>query len=152
MIKHFENYLEYSEYPEKLQKWLDSYNTNLSITIVGTIPSPFSEGHRSLLHTVVLNGYSFPFYGSHNDAIDHKKRKEWHAKKPPTLAKANTLYNVLCSIRGEYYIPEFFDEFCDEFGYDVDSIKSQDTHRDCLKHSRNLRRVLNEKIIECLPS
>lgn len=38
--------------------------------------------------------------------------------------------------------PEDFEEFCKEFGYDIDSRKAEQTHKACLKIQSNMKRLL----------
>lgn len=45
-----------------------------------------------------------------------------------------------------------FNEFCDEFGYDSDSIKANETYKACLKNSKKLKKFLGVKfndLLEC---
>jgi len=62
------------------------------------------------------------------------------------------LYSILASISAEYHIPETFKEFCDEFGYDTDSIKAKRLFEGCQDHAKRLRSIFSSKEIESFPS
>ena len=66
--------------------------------------------------------------------------------------KAHILYNILCSSRLDYHIPENFNDFCYEFGYNNDSIKDLNIFNKCLEQSRKLKIIFDEKEIEDFPS
>ena len=52
-----------------------------------------------------------------------------------------------------YDIPENFDEFCSEFGYNNDSIKDCKLHQKYLKHSKLIKIIFDgDDIIDALPS
>lgn len=48
-------------------------------------------------------------------------------------------YDVLACL--DFNVPESFEDFCDEFGYDPDPIKAQKTWKACLVQSRSLNKV-----------
>lgn len=50
-----------------------------------------------------------------------------------------TVYDVLSCL--DFYIPEKFEDFCDDFGYDSDSIKVIKTWKACLKQSQKLHKL-----------
>lgn len=59
---------------------------------------------------------------------------------PPSLLTVLDCLLMDCSCVGfgEYTV----DDFCNEFGYDVDSIKSNEIYKQCMKTSRELKRLL----------
>ena len=61
------------------------------------------------------------------------------------------LYSILSCVSLDYYIPNIFEEFCAEFGYDTDSRKAFDTWQACLIQSNKLRKVFSEDEISALP-
>jgi len=62
------------------------------------------------------------------------------------------LYSILCSIKNDYYIPDYFEDFCQEFGYNEDSIKDNKLFNACRKQKQKLIKIFNEDDMECLPS
>jgi hypothetical protein len=62
------------------------------------------------------------------------------------------LYSVLCSIRSDFYIPDTFDEFCADFGYDTDSRQAEKTFNACIVQSKKLKTLFSESDIDCMPS
>jgi len=57
-------------------------------------------------------------------------------------AKAPTVEDVLYSLQSDANVPDDFEEFCDEFGYDHDSRKAERTHQACLKVGKDLKALL----------
>lgn len=62
-----------------------------------------------------------------------------------------SLYDILVSIKLDYSCPDTFKDFCNEYGYDIDSIKSLNTFKTCIKHSAKLRKIFGDIDINCLP-
>lgn len=61
---------------------------------------------------------------------------------------ATTPYSVLACISGDAYCPEDFKEFCDEYGYESDSIKALQMFRRCSAFGRRLRNFFTAKELE----
>jgi hypothetical protein len=49
---------------------------------------------------------------------------------------------VLECLLSDASVSEDFEEFCREFGYDIDSRKAEQTHKSCLKIRSNMKRLL----------
>jgi hypothetical protein len=49
---------------------------------------------------------------------------------------------VLECLLSDASVSEDFEEFCREFGYDIDSRKAEQTHKACLKIQSNMKRLL----------
>jgi hypothetical protein len=62
------------------------------------------------------------------------------------------LYSVLCCMRSDSYIPEEFEDFCSEFGYDTDSRKAETTHRACIAQSRKIHSLFTDSELASFPS
>lgn len=71
--------------------------------------------------------------------------------KARRLVKSKLLYSLLSCISSDYYCPETFDDFCNEFGYDSDSRKAERLFEKCREQSAQLKKIFTEKEIECLP-
>ncbi len=67
---------------------------------------------------------SFDFWNSHNDMCN--------GNEP-------TAYDVLACMSADVNCPESLDEFCGEYGYDIDSRKAEATFRRCNAFGRKLR-------------
>lgn len=50
-----------------------------------------------------------------------------------------SVYDVLACL--DYYISDKFEDFCNEAGYDTDSIKARKTWKACLKQSKKLHEL-----------
>ncbi len=50
---------------------------------------------------------------------------------------------VLECLLSDASVSEDFEEFCREFGYDIDSRKAEQTHKACLKIRSNMKRLLD---------
>ena len=62
-------------------------------------------------------------------------------------------YSVLCSVKNDFDINQYdFNEFCDMFGYDNDSIKAKKSYDLCVEQAIKLNRIFNENELDCLPS
>jgi hypothetical protein len=53
------------------------------------------------------------------------------------------LYDVLSSL--SFFCPIDFQDFCDEFGYDNDSIKAKKTFKKCLSQESNLQKLFSDE-------
>lgn len=72
---------------------------------------------------------SFEFHGS---VADYEKG-----------VKTLSSYDVLACCSGDINCPETFEDFCAEYGYDIDSCKAENTFRACLVQARKLRKFFN---------
>jgi hypothetical protein len=61
------------------------------------------------------------------------------------------LYSILSCVSSEFDVPESFADFCDEFGYDIDSIKHLRNHKAALKQSEKLHKLFDEEEIQAMP-
>lgn len=123
-----------------------------TVTRIGVIKSPWDEDNKldALQWVVTIGTHSFNFYGSHNDAQAFKTfkrdtRRDFFKdtnqhKKAQEKVNIDIYYSILCSIGMDLYCPELFEDFCLEFGYDDDSIKSRETFEKCYRHARDLRK------------
>lgn len=109
-----------------------------------------STGHHnqfniSITNTDTKKRISFKYYGSiadYNNGIDYIKEEE----------HVFVLYCFISDAHSGYLT---FDDFCGEFGYDIDSRSAEKTHKACIKSmykaykldidtEDNLRNLLNE--------
>ncbi len=59
-------------------------------------------------------------------------------------------YDVLACISSDTHCPDSFKEFCSDYGYDLDSIKTKQLHRRCLAFSRRLQSFFTSAELEQL--
>ena len=62
------------------------------------------------------------------------------------------LYSILCSVGCDYTCADTFSDFCDEYGYNNDSIKDRNLFDLCIIQTAKLKRIFIESDIECMPS
>ena len=137
--------LKYSDAPDTLRALI----SRLQITVgaPSVILSPWSDSKhqlKALQMWVEINGYGFPYYGSHNDAEAHAPlaffdgaAKRERAEKLKAF-RDGLLYSLLCSVRCDYYA----DNDPEEIGLNPDSIKDMAKFNEIREHTRNLRAAL----------
>jgi len=168
---------EYSEEPERLKELLRELI--IKVEIIGPIKSKWDDDKKLLsleMLVTIKRGsqeISFSYYGSHNNDllfIDSGKHRyeiqkqlrikdygcygytmNKELKKKRFSFLKDLKYSILACCSAEYSIDIDFDEFCASFGYDSDSIKANQIHKDCLKQSAKLQRIFRENEIEVLP-
>lgn len=82
-----------------------------------------------------LHRYSFTFYQSRNESTGT-------GTKPPTV------YDVLAGMTKNEV--GSFENFCSDFGYDIDSRKAYKTYKAVLKEWKNVERLFSSEQIETL--
>jgi hypothetical protein len=60
-------------------------------------------------------------------------------------------YDILCSLKTESRCPLTFDEFCDDYGYNNDSIKAHETFERCSQFSKKIHDIFTSEDINNLP-
>lgn len=132
------------EYLKKAKDFLNKYN--LSLIIKEAIPQkkPLWVSDRKtedygINYWVSLKNkegisYNFDFWGSIKDKYAN--------------SKPNT-YDVLACI-DTFSDGETFDDFCNSYGYDTDSILAEKTYKAVMKQIEGLKKVLSTEAIEDL--
>lgn len=156
---------EYSQDPETLRALIARLNIEVGPYTV--IPSPWNEDPRrplKALHMLVtVEGYTFPYYGSHKDAETmgasiaqlgwnpQEKREKDSIIKARKDFKNGLLYSLLCCI-GSDYSATYSDP--DDLGFDRDSIKDMAKWNEIREHARKLQAALRltPEELESLPS
>jgi len=146
---------EYSDNPELLESVIKKLKIDVGpLTIV---PSPFQENLKALQMRVVVNGISFCFNASHNDAMLRKKiisgdwRERTKFKREWEKFRNGLLYSLLCCIKSDitaaWNDPE-------ELGINPDSIKDMAEWNRIKEHSKKLFQglKLTQEEIDSLPS
>ena len=138
----YEHLYSYSEHPEKLKSLLGELK--VSIKDMG-IKKHFPEDkatRRVLEVTLERAGRSVSFeFGQ--SIVD--------TEKPLKKLVSGLLYDVLACCGADYYIPTSFNDFCDEFGYNQDSIRDRETFINCKEQQSKLEQIFTDDEIDCLP-
>lgn len=156
---------EYSENPETLRALIARLKIEVGPHTV--IPSPWNgDARRPLkaLHMLItVEGFTFPYYGSHNDAETmgaNVSALGGSRKEKKTLAallkarkefKTGLLYSLLYCI-GADYSATYSDP--EDMGFDRDSIKDMAKWNEIREHARKLQAALHltPEELESLPS
>lgn len=123
-----------TEYQSNAKKFLARHNVKLSVAFVDNSCPPFCDGKH--IHgdkyrvTVTRDGkrIQFCFWNSYNDS---------QACRPPDE------YDILSCASSDLYCPADFEDFCAEYGYDVDSRKAEKTFKACRAQSERLQRIFD---------
>ena len=107
----------------------------------------------SFMDTAILLGCDRTADGGFYLDTHHMKQpsKGLDNRKEKATVRNGILYDVLASVRTEYYCPESFEDFCAEYGYENDSRQAERTFKQCQKHSQALRSVIDERYLDALP-
>jgi hypothetical protein len=163
--------LEYSEEPEKLKELLSGLK--VSVKVKAPNKSHWNDDLKCLPITVRIErdgrDIEFDYFGSHVDAmayLSHTRDNLYALSKQygndvhiSTSAQSkakkefteNLKYSILCSIGSDLLIPEWFEDFCAEFGYNEDSIKGKELFEKCRSHQRKLLSIFSQDEVECMP-
>lgn len=124
------------------------------------VTCPHNHGLKySLQFTRTTTGKTliFPFWNSINDTYRQAALKalQWSASgrmkdEIPRSAVTPTAYDALACISGDAHIYSMqFDEYCNEFGYDTNSIKAKDNYDYGCKFSRDITRFFTaDELVE----
>jgi hypothetical protein len=153
---------EYSSDPDTLRALIARLNITVGPPTV--IPSPWNDGTRrplKALHMLVtVEGFTFPYYGSHNDAQAFAGESNTRYMDRKTIAdrikalkdfKNGLLYSLLCCI-GADYSATYSDP--EDMGFDRDSIKDMAKWNEIREHARKLQAALRltPQELESLPA
>jgi hypothetical protein len=154
-LQEYDTCFMYSENPEALKKLLSEIV--VSVKVVGkTLYFADDKEERLTLQIYIIREkaeISFRFGLSLNDteAFFGAPGKPSEIAKKRQEVKNKLLYSLLSCIGSDYYIPDTFEEFCDEFGYDTDSRKAEKIFKGALEQSKMLHTIFKEEEIDCLP-
>lgn len=155
---------EYSESPDTLRALIA--RLKIEVGPHTAIPSPWNEDARRPLRAlhmlVTVEGFTFPYYGSHIDAETmgasvaslgwnpQEKRKKEEIAKARKDFREGLLYSLLCCIGGDYSATYSDPE---EMGLDRDSIKDMAKWNEICEHARKLQAALRltREELESLP-
>ena len=157
---------EFSVRYNGIHKWNASDNETMliNVMIIRKNHNPINfDFHMSFMDTAKINIENaqsyyklymeyfkciFPYarntYMSNMELMSFRKK----LNKDKRDIKNGLLYSILCCIRSDFYIEDNFNDFCDVFGCDNDSISAMNLHRDCLKQSKLLKMIFTDEEIE----
>ena len=153
---------EYSDKPEVLEELIKEWGDDFIIE-GGTqvIPSSFSKDLKCLVYYVTINGFTFPFHGSHHDTmivsganIDHYDSNRWKQIQKNKIERKkirdSIMYSLLCCIKSDLYI---LNEEPEDIGMNPDSIKDMARWNELKEYARNLSQALKltSEQMESLP-
>jgi len=153
---------EYSDNPEVLEKLIEKWGDDFSVAGGNqVIPSTFSKDLKCLSYHVIINGFSFPFHGSHHDAmiVSDQNLDKWNNdfwkqvrknKAEKKKVRDSVMYSILCSIKSDLYI---LNEEPEDIGMNPDSIKDMAQWNEMREFAKKLSRALNltSEEIDSLP-
>jgi hypothetical protein len=149
---------EYSEAPDTLRALIARLTIEVGPHTV--IPSPWNDSPRPLkaLHMfITVEDYTFPYYGSHNDAeafggetLGHNPKATKTRIQARKDFKTGLLYSLLCCI-GCDYSATYSDP--EDMGFNRDSIKDMAKWNEIQEHARKLQAALKltREELESLP-
>jgi len=144
---------EYSDDPETLRKLIERLKIKVGPSTV--IPSPWNDDLKVLRMIVTVEGYTFPYHGSHNDAMAfHQVQPDWGDRQIAKQRKEfrnGLLYSILCCVGSDLHT---LYEDPEDFGMNSDSIKDMAKWNEIKEHTRKLSSALKltSEEMESLPS
>ena len=136
-----------SQYNRQAAEFLYSTKTTCKIQLVGkALPSWGTQAVDTYSVTLknTRHEYTFQFH----DSIRNTKIRASGKGKSLTYE----FYDILAALG--YYVPDSFDEFCAEFGYEFKNeseyIKVKSTHLACIDERRKLRKLFTESELDQL--
>jgi hypothetical protein len=146
-----ETSLEYSDDPETLKELLQDIKVSIKFKKTDKYFADDTD-YRDILSIKIERDDTkiiFDFGCSINDTQMNKNSNVYH------YISSNMLCTILSSCLFDYYIPEDFSDFVDEYGYDVElegTTKIRNLHERCLKQSEKIKSIFSEDEIVCLPN
>lgn len=160
----FKNALQYSENPEALEKVLREGSLSIQAVQLGTFEYFEGDKEKRDVYEIIIkrNGKTIAFrYGDSIQNTRLNKSVTLWCETPKERAiragkikemRESSLYSILACIQAEYYCADTFEDFCEDFGYDTDSLKAEKTFRNCREQSKKLQSIFTSEEMECFPS
>lgn len=129
-----------TDYQKQAIDFLNATNTALIVTFkyYGTMPLWEDNTNRDVFSCVLKNDlhkFRFTFGQSQNDSTGNGDNKP-------------TAYDVLSCLTK--YDPGTFENFCGDFGYDIDSRKAYKTYKAVMKEWKNIELLFTPEQLEQL--
>lgn len=125
-----------SEYDKQAEKFL----TENSLTLSYRVATPQTKPNW------YCHGIDYIVTIKNNQTKQKISFHFWDSKRNEDVGNKPTAYDILASL--DYIGNDTFQDFCDNFGYDTDSIKALKTYKACLNLTKKLEKVLNSNQIE----
>lgn len=143
VLKKIEELQDNGKYDDAANLFLETTNTKLTYSFVGTVTSNQAFGDDSNIlmnrYSVTLDAcgelYTFDFHDSNHNLVNNIKP---------------SFYSILTCIGDSY--PDTFKDFCSDFGYDNDSIRAEQTYEDCLEQYEEIERLYDQEELKMLQS
>ena len=126
-----------TDYGKQANDFLTKFGITFNAKFVDSSCPPFCDSNKHIhgnKYKIILSRpltqkkISFSFWNSYNDS---------QSGKEPSA------YDVLSCCASGINCPDNFKDFCAEFGYDVDSIKTLKTFKLCVKQAEKLNNLFN---------
>jgi hypothetical protein len=141
-----------SEYEKQANDFLDKTQSELTIDFLRHGKHFDDDAHTRDIYTVTLRRgsreYGFRFGQSLDKSLnpDNWRQSNPYNKKLKKVKPTN--YDVLACLNG--YSPGTFDYFCDDYGYNPDSIKAKKTYDSIVNEWFNLESMYTSDELEML--
>lgn len=163
-----------NEYVKQAKDFLSKANATMTIEFIGcdvpthwkgetarhnhykfTITTPrgkmeddfWDSVHNTELSLMSFDNFCCKKYHMHEkDMFPVEKIKAQKLWKEQVKYAIPTEYDILACL--ETYVPNTFEDFCWEFGYDTDSISAMKTYLACQKQWAKIRKIFTEEQIE----
>jgi hypothetical protein len=153
-VKAWEICAEYSEDPDTLFDLVSRLDIEINKDRIES--SPWNRELLCVKHSVTINGFTFPFYGSHADAEAWEAARTRFSTKNRTKlndVKNHVPYSVLACLRTDYTCDNYHTSM-EDLGYNPDSIKDNAKWAEIVEHARSLQSALRltEEELNSLPA
>lgn len=127
----------WGEYENQAKEFCDKTKTNIYINFMESVKDPWRNGsnHYANKYKVTIKRNKKQMTVIFTDSIANY----YNCKEP-------TAYDILACLTK--YDPYSFEDFCAEYGYDVDSRKAYNTYLAVQKEYNNVQRLFNDVIEE----
>lgn len=146
-----------TDYEKQAADFLEKFGIKFRATLSDSKPAMWEPaGHHYRVTLSKPDGHASLYRGV-KDGVPQKMRPGrlvfdfWGSKADMDNKRTElSAYDVLACISGDVHTPETFKEFCDEFGYDTDSIKAKQTFERANRFAKRLRDFFTQEEIEQL--
>lgn len=142
--------LEYSDEPKKMETLLKTFEVSATLKGFAKMNDDSNETMkfeievRDRKKSITFDFYQSIFFSEEmNEPRNKKKKVELHNQ---------FLYDILACMRSDSYIGEDLQDFCNNFGYEIDSLKTINLYSECVKQQKKIVSMFSYKELEYFPS
>lgn len=141
--------MERTDYEKQAEDFLNNYGLTLQAAFKGDKCPPWDDekhihGDRYRV-TIKRKVWTHTRLDSHGEVRPNSVSFDfWNSYRDSGEGKTPTVYDVLSCISGDVYCADTFEDFCSEFGYDIDSRKAEQTYRRCKILASKLSRFFTD--------